>query len=50
MQVPYADTPMENCPYSEDVYKRIVTLPCSTQLTPEQQARVIHAVKEILSA
>ena len=50
MQVPYADTPMENCAYSEDVYKRIVTLPCSTQLTEVQQARVIRAVREILGA
>ena len=50
MQVPYADTPMEECSYSEDVYKRIVTLPCSTQLSPEQQSRVVHAVKEILGA
>jgi len=50
MQVPYADTPMEICDYSEDVYKRIVTLPCSTQLSAVQQARVINAVKDILSA
>ncbi len=46
----YADTPMEPCPYSESVYDRIVTLPCSTQLTPAQQARVVNAVKEILGA
>ena len=50
MQVPYADTPMEDCAYSEDIYKRIVTLPCSTQLTETQQARVIKTVKEILGA
>lgn len=49
LQAPYEDTPMEACPYSEDVYKRIVTLPCSTQLTNAQQARVIETVKKILT-
>ncbi len=48
LQKPYKDTPMEDMSVSENVYDRIVTLPCSTMLTPASQARVIAAVKDIL--
>lgn len=50
MQVPYADVPVADQSFSEDIYKRIVTLPCSTGLTAEDQQRVIDAVREILGA
>lgn len=49
MQVPFADSPMESFAVSESVWDKIVTLPCSTQLTAEQQERVIKTVKEILA-
>lgn len=49
LQQPYQDAPTESQDYTESIWHRIVTLPCSTDLTVEDQDRVIEAVKTILS-
>ena len=48
LQAPYAEAPHEDQTVGEGVWGRIVTLPCSTQLTEEEQGRVITALKGIL--
>jgi perosamine synthetase len=48
-QPPYKDAPREALPVTEDLWSRIITLPCSTSLTPDMQAIVIDAVKKVLS-
>ena len=47
-QPPYSNCPSGPLPVTEDVWRRIITLPCSTSLTPDQQAIVIGAVKKVL--
>ncbi|WP_274626793.1 aminotransferase class I/II-fold pyridoxal phosphate-dependent enzyme [Arvimicrobium flavum] len=49
-QPPYRDAPAEDLSVTEDLWSRIITLPCSTSLTPEQQATVIAAVRQVLAA
>jgi len=49
LQAPYADAPRTEMRATEDLWNRIVTLPCSTMLTNAQQNRVIDAVRDILS-
>ena len=49
LQAPYADAPRESMTRSENTYRRIVTLPCSTLLTDEVQDRVISDVVDILT-
>jgi dTDP-4-amino-4,6-dideoxygalactose transaminase len=49
-QKPYKDAPREALPVTEDLWSRIITLPCSTSLTPDMQAIVIDAVKKVLSS
>jgi dTDP-4-amino-4,6-dideoxygalactose transaminase len=44
LQAPYRDVPCEATPYCDAVWQRILTLPCSTQLTEMDQSRVIEAV------
>ncbi|WP_298916273.1 DegT/DnrJ/EryC1/StrS family aminotransferase [uncultured Algimonas sp.] len=48
LQKPFADVPCEDQSVGEGVWGRIVTLPCSTQLTAGEQNRVIETLKEIL--
>lgn len=50
LQAPYADAPREAAPVAEDLWRRIVTLPCSTNLTAAEQATVIAAVRDTLAA
>jgi perosamine synthetase len=50
LQLPYKGAPREALPVTEDLWSRIITLPCSTSLTPDMQAIVIDAVKKVLSA
>ncbi len=45
LQAPYANAPRSLLPVSEDLWERIVTLPCSTQLTSDEQSKVIAAVR-----
>jgi len=49
LQVPYADVPCETQIVTNDMWGRIVTLPCSTLLTEDEQAYVIKSVLEILN-
>jgi perosamine synthetase len=48
MQAPYARAISEPCPVTEGLWKRILTLPCSTSLTEAEQDRVIEAVEAAL--
>lgn len=49
-QPPYRNAPAEELPVTEDLWHRIITLPCSTSLTPEEQSTVIAALKKALTA
>lgn len=44
LQVPYRDAPRTEMPACEDLWPRVVTLPCSAGLTEAEQDRVISAV------
>ena len=50
LQVPYADMPVETQEVTDDMWGRIVTLPCSTLLTDQEQAFVIEKVLDILKS
>jgi dTDP-4-amino-4,6-dideoxygalactose transaminase len=45
-QTPYADCPRQLSGVSRDISGRVVVLPCSSALSPEDQARVIAALAE----
>jgi perosamine synthetase len=45
LQRPYADAPTEPLPVTEDLWQRIVTLPCSTGITDDELDRVVAAVR-----
>jgi perosamine synthetase len=49
LQPPFADVPRTAMPVTDAVWKRILTLPCSTHLTAEDQAQVIAALAEALA-
>ncbi len=49
LQPPYAGAPHEDCTVSEDLWPRILTLPCSTHLTDADQDHVIAAVRKALA-
>jgi dTDP-4-amino-4,6-dideoxygalactose transaminase len=44
LQAPYADCPREPLPVTEDVWQRVLVLPCSTSLTEAEQEHVVSAV------
>jgi perosamine synthetase len=44
-QPPYRDAPRTVMPVSDNLWERIVTLPCSTHLTEEDQSKVIDEVR-----
>ncbi len=48
MQAPFSDARCEDQQLTESIWRRIVTLPCSTNLTESEQARVIEEVLRIL--
>ncbi len=48
LQVPYAGVPQAPLPVSDRVWDTILTLPCSTGLTQQEQNTVIAAVRETL--
>lgn len=48
-QPPYRNAPAEDLPVTEDLWHRIITLPCSTSLTPQDQSTVIAALKKALA-
>jgi perosamine synthetase len=44
LQQPYADVPCEALDVTENIWRRILTLPCSTGITDMEQQAVINAV------
>lgn len=50
LQVPYRDAPRCELPFSESIWQKIITLPCSTSISDEEIDCVIAAVKTALSA
>lgn len=48
LQPPYADAPATSQPVAGEVWQRVVTLPCSTNLTADQQNHVIATLRAIL--
>lgn len=50
LQPPYADAPRTPLPVTEDLWQRVVTLPCSTNISPEEIQRVIDTVCRELRA
>jgi len=49
LQSPFKKAPKTSMHVSEQIWNKILTLPCSTQLSDEEQSQVITLVKEILS-
>jgi perosamine synthetase len=45
LQRPYTDAPAETLAITEDIWQRIVTLPCSTGITDDELDRVVAAVR-----
>jgi perosamine synthetase len=45
MQRPYREAPASPLPISEAVWPTVLTLPCSTSLTEDEQQTVISAVR-----
>jgi perosamine synthetase len=50
LQRPYRDSPHEALPVTEDLWPRVLTLPCSTNITDEQLALVVAAVRQEVAA
>jgi dTDP-4-amino-4,6-dideoxygalactose transaminase len=51
LQAPFADAPRaESLRVSEDLWQRVLTLPCSTNLSEAEQDRVIGVVRDLLHA
>lgn len=48
LQRPFAAAPRSRMDVCESLWQRILTLPCSTHLSDDDQARVIAAVKDVL--
>lgn len=49
LQAPYADAPAADLTRTNALWSRILTLPCSTSLTDEDQDRVIAAVRHLFA-
>lgn len=49
LQAPYALAPRADLAVTEALWSRVLTLPCSTNLSEPQQARVIAAVRSLLA-
>ncbi|MEO5332479.1 MAG: aminotransferase class I/II-fold pyridoxal phosphate-dependent enzyme [Magnetococcus sp. YQC-5] len=50
LQLPYRDSPQTLQPVSEQLWQRVVTLPCASGLTQTDQEQVIFAVRTLLKA
>lgn len=48
LQPPYQTTPKTTQTVCESLWEKVLTLPCSTNLTKEEQNKVIEALKKIL--
>lgn len=49
LQRPFADAPRRATPVADDLWTRVLTLPCSTSLTVAQQERVVSAMSRLLA-
>ncbi len=49
MQLPYSETPREVLDVTEGLWSHIITLPCSTSLTDDDQQRVIDVLEPMLT-
>jgi perosamine synthetase len=49
LQIPYAACPRTAMPVCEDIWHRILTLPCSTHLAEQEQTFVIETLRELLA-
>lgn len=49
LQAPYAEAPAADLTRTDALWSRILTLPCSTSLTDEDQNRVIAAVRQLFA-
>lgn len=45
LQAPYKDCPVSNVSVAERLWQRIITLPCSTNITDKELGKVVEAVK-----
>lgn len=50
LQLPYADCPRTLLPVSDAIWGRVLTLPCSTALTEDEQDLVIATVKKVIDS
>lgn len=48
LQKPYLDCPMSDVSIAESLWQRIITLPCSTNISDEQLMSVVDAVKQVV--
>lgn len=49
LQRPFADAPRRATPVADDLWPRVLTLPCSTSLTVQEQEKVISAMSRLLA-
>ena len=48
LQKPYADCPKSEVKVAEDLWQRIVTMPCSTNITETELVMVVEALNALL--
>jgi len=48
-QQPYAPCPRTEMPVTDDIWQRILTLPCSTSITDDEQEKVIQVASSLFS-
>ena len=48
LQLPYMSAPKTSLSVSEKIFPTVLTLPCSTQLSKEEQSDVVQVVKDII--
>jgi len=49
LQPPYADSPCQPTPVTDATWHEVLTLPCSTHLSDDDQSRVIEAMRELVA-
>ncbi|MBF0311278.1 MAG: DegT/DnrJ/EryC1/StrS family aminotransferase [Magnetococcales bacterium] len=49
LQTPYAAAPRVATPVADALWERVLTLPCSTQLTSDEQGQVIATLRRLVS-
>lgn len=50
LQIPYKNMQRRATPVTDELWQRVLTLPCSTSLSEADQARVIHALQTTLGS